>query len=524
MRRASVEPACSVVRLARGLAVALLAFAAACSADPRLAETVLEPAQSGDSGTVAPPPRDAALDAARTSLAGSAAVSPTRPPRDAQPSGPEAGIETCPASLAERVTTTTLQLNDEIRYKQLGYDGAPRDERVALSVAADGSAQVAWLNRAGTHVHVTPLDAELRERGQEVVLEGLEVGGLAARSDGFALLTRRKDPGEPLRDPAAMDRIAPAALLLQVRRGVELAPVALTGTLAVTRRDDPEARDCAPTPLHGRLIWSGDKYGAFFKLHGCEGDPHAALYGDKLVYLNDAGDALPGGSSWNCSISQGVRLVAESAAFTALCMADLAPARGLNLVNEDRAASALAPEIGHSGYSGGQFGSLVKLADGYLVGWLSRGVAAPGSNEAARDAPDIALLRLDRDRVPVGEVWYLGETPDIAEANLHLAVYGEGVLIVWDSVEDLRCEDWTCWGQYKGTLALHVTPDGKPLSRVATIRAAPNTEDDIAVLPNGDLAWAYVDDDERNYDRQLALEDVPAKRSLNLARMRACNP
>jgi hypothetical protein len=524
MLRPSHARSCSVAGIAAALGVALFALgpgASGCSTDPRLVKTAFEPtAPPRDGGMLEPPRRDAET----LPRAGG----PASPTRDAQPSGPEAGAERCPESLSERLTTTTIQLDEEIRYKQRGYDEAPRDERVALSIAPDGSGQLAWLNQAGTHVHVTPLGSELTRRGDDVVLEGLEVGGLAARNDGFALLTRRDDPGEPLRDPAAMDRVAPAALLLQVRGGAELEPRALTGTLAVTRGAFPDARECAPTPLHGRLIWSGAMYGAYFKLHGCEGDPHASLYGDKLVYLDDTGEALPGGSGWICSISQGVRLVAESAAFTALCLSDSMPARGLHLAVEGEPVRTLAPEIGHSGYSGGQFGSIVKLRDGsYVVGWLSRGVTAPASNEPARAAADIAFLRLGDDHAPIGAPRSLRETPDIAEANLHLAVYGAGVLVVWDRVEELRCGEWTCWGRYTGTRARHVTPDGSPLSDEVSIAAAPNTEDDIAVFPNGDLAWAYVEEDARNYDRPLALEagrpSVPAKRSLSIARLRACN-
>ena len=150
---------------------------------------------------------------------------------------------------------------------------------------------------------------QLTREGPDLSVYAIDLGGLVAHDDGsFTLLTRRDDPGEPLRDTTTTDTVGKAAYLVHILGTTELFAQPLTGTSSITRASDPMARDCAPS-LNGRLVWNGSKYGAYFAVHGCEGDPHEPYYGDKLVYADGDGNYLKGGWSWNCSISQGVRLL-----------------------------------------------------------------------------------------------------------------------------------------------------------------------------------------------------------------------
>ncbi len=487
------------------LLAALAATAPACSRT-RYAQTAREPPAARDGGAGAS--------------------------RDA---GADAGASRCAGTLAQRITVSRVGVNAGIRYKRWGYDGFAGDERIALAIAPDGSAQVAWLDNAGGAVHVTPLDASLARAGSDVQVDGVDVGGLVAQPDGFALLTRRDDPGEPLSDPAAAPGVVgKAAVLVRYRGGREAFAAALTGTTSITQAADPDARDCS-TELLGRLAWNGHKYGAYFAVHGCAGDPHASYYADKLVYADDSGAYLPGGWGWNCSINEGIRLLPEADVFTSLCISDGQPFAGLDLVIEGMPALQLAPEMTTAGYCAGRFGSVVKLSDGgYLVGWLSRGVSTGGSGggrpRAAKMATDIALIRLGADYHPLGDRIWLLETPDVAETSLHLARYGsDRIFVSWESIEDLQCSPTTCFGRYTGTHARLIDADGNFLTPDATIPAVPNGPDDIAVLPDGDLAWAFVADPARDYSAPLALDakNVPAvaaKRELSLARVAYCDP
>jgi hypothetical protein len=437
---------------------------------------------------------------------------------------------TCPVSLADRLSVTSFTTDVDIRYKRRGYDWFPEDERVALAAGPNGDLQVAWLENSGSNVHVTPLDANGERRGGDVVLSGFEVGGLVARADGFMLLTRRDDPGEPLRDPnSSVSASAAAALLVRVNAGVEIFAAALTGTATIVPDvPDDRVRDCAPVTLNGRLAFDGARYGAYFQVHGCEGHRYASFYADKLVYADDSGAALAGGWDWKCSINHGVRMLPEPGSFTTLCLSDSAPAAGLNLVTE-RESLRLAPELSTVGYSAGQFGSLVRLADrDYLVGWLSRGYREDGGmREAEKEARDIAILGLAADLTPNGAIRWVVETPGIAEANLHLAPYGDRVLVIWDSIEDLDCSPTTCFGRYTGTHLRLMDPGGAFVTQDLPISAPPSTDDEVVVLPNGDLAWAFVPDPERDYQRPLPIDAdgvpvAPARREITVARLRYC--
>lgn len=446
--------------------------------------------------------------------------------------GRDGGSVLCGAPLPNLLTVTRVEVDADIRYKRPGYNLVPEDERIAFSIDPDGAAKIAWLDAAASHVHVTSLDAALSRTGPDTVVDGIDVGGLVAQRDGFALLTRGSDPGMPLRDPAAAGTIGRAAEFVRVRNGVEEVRSPLTGTASITAPFTGPARDCATSRLNGRLEWSGTKYGAYFAVHGCEGDPHASYYGDKLAYLDDGGRALPGGWGWNCSIDEGLRLLPESDIFTSLCLSDGSPFPGLDLVVAGRPPVELAPEMSTDGYSAGQFGSVVKMGDGtYVVGWLSRGVVNSGgpSPGAAKRAPDIAILHLGGDYAPLGSLTWVLETENVAEANLHLAPYGpDRLLVVWDAIESLRCGPQTCFGEYTGTHARLIDVHGRFLSPDARVRAVPNTDDDLQVFPNGDIGWAFVAEDARSYADPLVTGDggtvqtLPLSRTLSVARVAFC--
>jgi hypothetical protein len=521
-----------------------------CSFQARYAQTASEPADSGiissTAGMTAPPPlRDAStstptgpgthLGTGSGPSSGAtmdweldAAVS--NPSRDA-----EADIDTspvCPSSLEQRLTVSTIGTGVDIRYKRLGYDNYPLDENILFSVSPGGGMLLAFRENNGNRIRVTRLNAQLTRDGPDLVVYAIDLGGLVAHDDrSFTLLTRRDDPGEPLRDTTTTDAIGKAAFLIHILGTKELFSVPLTGTSSITRASDPMSRDCAPS-LNGRLVWNGSKYGAYFAVHGCEGDPHEPYYGDKLVYVDGNGNSLKGGWSWNCSISQGMRLLPERDKFTSFCMSDGAPYAGLNLVTEGVEPRQLAPERVAAGYAAGRFGSVVRLNGRYVVAWSSRGVpdevaSARRPDQASKPAPDVALLQLDSDYNTVMARTWLTETPNVAETNLHIAPYGpRQLLVVWDNVEALRCTEWTCWGTYTGTSARLMDLNGNFLTPDVRIDAPPNSEQDIVVFPNGDLGWAFVRDEARDFAEPLpnnrGIPTVPPKQQLSIARLRYC--
>lgn len=495
----------------------LLLLGTACST--RFAQTAEEGEASGGAGTPA-------SGGAGTPASGGASGTPGTG-GTAGMGGSTGGVPAaCPEGLAARLTITEVQVDEDIRYKRPSYDNFPADERVALSVGPDGAAQVAWIDDTLSRVHVTPLTQTGGRADLDVVVRGNDLSGLVARSDGFALLTRRDDPGEPLQDPAASNVIAKAAVLVRVRNRVEVFAAPLTGTAQVNSAlPADQKRDCAGSPLAGRLAFNGQRYGAYFVVHGCAGHPNASFYADKLAYVDDRGNFSPGGWNWNCSLNEGLRLLPEAGAFTSLCISEGLPFRGLNLVVEGRPAQLLSAEFSVSpGYSAAQFGSVVRMGDGsYVVGWLSRGLGA-----TLRPATDIAFMRLSRDYTPLTPPTWLQETPVTVETNLHLAAYGpDRLLVAWDSMDGNICDDHTCFGTYTGTHLRLIDMAGNFLTPDEVTSAAPNSEDDITPFPNGDLGWAYVPEEARNYDGPLLYDNtgaplVRSKRQLRVARLRYC--
>jgi hypothetical protein len=450
------------------------------------------------------------------------------------PSGdrPEAGIPqgppTCGATLKERLSITRVDVDSDIRYARPGYGGVARDERLAFDVSSSGAGQVAWLDNALSSVHVTPLSPELMRAGPDVLVPGFDLGGLVMHDDGFAVLTRRPDPGEPIGDIPGGGSIAPAAFLVRVRVGQEAFSAPLTGTLNITDDPDNERRDCS-TGLFGKLAYNGRFYGAYFVVRGCKGDFADGHYGDKLVYADSRGSFLRGGWSWRCSRNLGAQLLPETNAFTSLCISDGAPQAGVNVVVAGSPSRLLAHEYTQPGYAGADFGSIIKLSDGrYFLAWLSRGVreTSPGVFDVALSQHDVGFITLGRDYAPLIRPTWLFKTSDSDEVNLHVAPYGpDRILLVWETVTGMTCTDGVCLGQYGGTHVRLVHADGSFASAEEIIDAPPNGGDDIVVFPDGDLGWAFVPA-TRDYatllDASSGVPNVPPVRQVAIARFAYC--
>ena len=479
-------------------ALQLCAMATAC--DTEYVQTATSPPER-EAGIAGAPAREAGMDAARPG---------------------------CGATLASRITVTPVAVSDDVRYRRLGYNLIPEDDRIAFGIGADGAPSIAWVEAAGARVHVTALDGTIARRGADTILGATDIGGIVAQRDGAAVLVTVPDPGEPLADPNDRGTTGRAAAIVRIRGGVESARFPLTGTRSAVASTVGAARDCIGSPLNGRLEWNGDRYGAYFAVHGCQGDAHASFFGDKLAYLDDQGHALAGGWAWGCSIDEGLRLLPGATTFTPICLSEGSPAQGLNLVVEGKPSVLLAPEFSEAGYSAGSLGSIVKNADGtFAIAWSSRGVRSNGAQvTAARNAPDMAFIALDASYRMIGSVTWLTETTDVAELGVHLAPYGpDRLLATWETFGSLRCNAQTCEGRYLGTHARLMDHQGRFASPDETIAATPNELEDIRVFPGGDLGFAYVDTADR--DRAaMPLPDGGAHaaptRTLSVARVAYC--
>lgn len=453
----------------------------------------------------------------------------------------------CGPTLSSRLSITTIDVDDDIRYKRPGYDLIPTDARIAYSVAPSGNSYVAWSDNALSNVHVTPLTGLQTRLGADWEISGHDIGGIVAQNDGFALLISRDDPGQALANPnfssASTVVYGYASVLMRYSQGTPAFAAALTGTSSIAADPSNPLYDCVEQ-MDGRLSFNGSKYGAYFTVHMCQlpSPPYTGTsYADKMIYLNDQGQLVSGGWNWGCQIDEDSRLLPEANQFTTLCMNDSGNTGGMNLVQEGATPTLtlLAAEFATQGFCSGQFGSIVKnVNDGsYSVVWLSRGgVTGPAdAPQPAKSANDIALLHLAAapDYTPAASVTWVTNTPTINEMNLHMAAYGpDRLLVAWDNVENINCSGdpitETCFGDYTGTHFRLMDTQGNFLTPDEVLPAPPNSRDDMVIFPNGDVGWAFVPDSGRNYsdvlptNPQTKVPLVPAIRKISIARLLYC--
>ncbi|GAA0666366.1 hypothetical protein GCM10010193_17410 [Kitasatospora atroaurantiaca] len=488
------------------------AMALAVVAGTGMVYAVSGPAPRNVAATTAPTPPWADTPEPITSGSSASSPSPSSSPSASATASPPAG----PAgtSAAPGLTVSKLGLPSSLSYLTPGYNQMPEWTRVDTEVAPDGSVRVAWPSADG--VHVTSLSASLERRGPDTVVPGArEVGGLVAHDDGFALLTRVPDGnkwGET------------AAALIRYRNGTLAFSTKLTGTAS---------NDTAPG-LDGQLKWDGSRYGAYFVVHGA-GGPADGHFGDKLAYVSASGGSLPGGWNWGCSHNEGIALYPEpNRPFTSLCFDDwrsgLFVSTGIGAPDE---APVVQREKCWAGYCGGTFpgraGNLVKSSSGqYATAFASRGAASAVKNSAdssgrgwsvsARtDTHQVAVAFLKNGSTPAGKPVLLTDEAGADHVNVRIAPYGKNRLLVsWERVTGATCKDGSCTGTFAGTHLRVIDWSGNAVSadRVVDARIA----GDIAVLPDGSLAWAFAQATP-DYSAPMSSGASPATSTLSIARL-----
>jgi hypothetical protein len=446
----------------------------------------------------------------------------------------------CPPTLAERVTVADIPVDKNIAWQKAGYDHFPVDERVALAVQPDGQAQIAWLEvhpdtaaggprQAPIGVHVTPLDAILARRGPDVLLPtGQEVSGLVAHEDGFALLTRDLNPGTAI----DLGDGATVAFLLRYQNGQERYRVPLSGSKA---EDAAEIFTLYSPFLEGQLVWNGSTYGAYFAVRGGVGDPQEGLWRDALVFRDSLLGAAPWTVAHGCVNNGGIRLIPDQAKanlvpnlwtslpdITGLCVQQARPGIKLTSLEANRPVSDQETQV--PGFSGAKLGSLLKIADGYLVFWLSLGDT---SEADLHQGDDIRMARLDASfNVVSGPTW-ITRTPGVQEWNLHVAPYGPAhFLMIYEEITITGSaeDNWAMYlGNYRGTHLVLLDANGLPIpdtdQLVPGVAVTANAEP--VLLPGGDVAWPFVNPTP-DYTTTVAPWNGPGQTTLHIARVRYC--
>jgi hypothetical protein len=441
---------------------------------------------------------------------------------------PDAGLPPtpCPANLAERLTITTVPVGKDIAWQKPGYDKYPTDERVAMAVVPNtGHVLVAWTGVAGKAadgsqlspqgVHVTALDDKFALTREDVIFPtAREVSGLVAHEDGFALLTRDTSPEQLALD----DDSNTVAFLIRYQNGKSTS-VPLTGSTS----GEAGARTLYSPFLDGQLSWDGSTYGAYFLVRRGATDDSPGYWRD-LLSFRDGQLAIKLAAINGCDNNGGMRLVPDPGKagsvpqMTGVCVQQVGPTALKFTAMEDNAIVS-ADEIGWPGYAGAKMGSLLKVGDGYLVFWLSLG----GSNE--HQGHDIRMARLDSNyKVVSGPTWF-ARTPGTEEWNLHVVPYGsERFLMVYEEIA-IGSKVPNDFAVYPGTLVgshlAIIDREGNVLSETRVTNAPTTANDEPVVLPNGDVAWVFVNPSP-DLSQTVAGPNGPGQTNLNIARVRNC--
>ncbi|MEZ0094501.1 hypothetical protein [Streptacidiphilus sp. EB129] len=372
--------------------------------------------------------------------------------------------------LATNISVTAVSLGSAFSYLSPSTNGIPTWTRTVTAVAPNGTLEVAW--QASNSIHVTPVNRYLQRRGPDVVINGAwEIGGLVAFNDGFTLLTRVADHNRYGETAAALIRVANNHVAFVVR---------LTGS---------SSHDTSPA-LNGQLAWNGSQYTTYFTVHGTSGSS-AGQWGDKMVPVSGSGRVLSGGWEWGCRGDVGRSLSSGSSSSYATCYDD-----------------------GGSGSSKSSSVDQMKTANGNQVVALSaRGPVTYKKNSLTWSVSprwrtnQVVVVFLSGSHWRNAQSVFLTSDQSTQNLNVHIAPYGQSAMLVtWDAYRN---------GQYTGTHFRLIDSQGRFLTAdlVLTIHVSGT----IAVLGNGDLVWAFVQQTPASYHHGGSW---PTTTHLFLARLR----
>ena len=92
----------------------------------------------------------------------------------------------CENTLKSRLSVTQIEVQDNIKYVERGYDHAWIYSRIVLDFGTDNNGYIAWANRDETSVFVTPITVDRKRDGEDIEITGVGLGGFVSTNDGFA--------------------------------------------------------------------------------------------------------------------------------------------------------------------------------------------------------------------------------------------------------------------------------------------------------------------------------------------------
>lgn len=444
------------------------------------------------------------------------------------------GVVGCPNTLADRIQKKTLVLGRDMEINPMFtcdshiYD----NDQIVYSLQPNGGFQFAFRPKDTVNrIHIVYLDNTFNRCAPDIVVEALDIGGIAALDNGTIALLAQHDCDGATTPDANHSNAMKKPVIVCWRNGSLQWATRLTDPWRNFHYNDSEMSIYKQYP-EGWGDYIGAKFGSFahmmydsatattgvfFRLGSGEGH-----WWSMFVKVDSAGNPVSRGPG--CGHDMGGRVVvAPNGDFNYICNDDgwgmYQSARHKQIVREMK---EYAP-----GYSSARLGTFIKKKrnDGFFIAYSSRtwdytldprALNADPDRGESISIPDeqpvanIYILELDSEMVTKRRIPYFGNTYDsnTDHYNVHLVPYGSADDVYLLHFVRANCTAKTSTFNYQiirfnGSGFVPVTP----LETISDIYIPMGS--DPQVCRNGDLLWMFRKTD-------------PNDRSLVVAIMKSC--
>jgi hypothetical protein len=352
-------------------------------------------------------------------------------------------------SLADKVRVATIELPAAVK-----NDPGGKKPSIILSWLKDEGV-LGWNDEKGT-MHLTRLGADLKPRGEDALLERLDLRGLVAHDDGSIALLAADLPNR-------------MCVLKVDRKGKELFRTVLVGDKG--RGEGGHYLD-DHFSFTGRFAASSSGIYAAHFAHSANFGKGGVHQGGFYAVLDGAGK-VQHSNTWTVSHSMDQRLLAmRQGGFVTISAGDCYP-KGIVFENRELSVSrVLYPEpdkqekFGNcGGFVNATLGSLVPVKTNASLTFLTK----------EGEANLLMYLLFDEDGQELKRS-KLAEMPATADGVVRHAALGDHLLLAWQQKAG------------ETTLArLH--PSGALMSKPTTVKERLPQNDDLVMFPGGDVGW-----------------------------------
>lgn len=323
--------------------------------------------------------------------------------------------------------------------------GTQAASRLFAASTAAGGAILGW--NGGGVIHLTHVDGAGNNLA-DFTIAGSELHGVAAHDGGRAALVAR-----------APDILA---LVILDPNGAVVSDQTVIGDVP---HDVTDNEWFGPLIRHGRLIWTGTQWAAYYPVQRLWNDG-IAHYGDQLRLYAADGSSQQTVWGWGCSHSMDLRISHNGNGLGPVCSSDCYPSKGVHFYHR---GGELWPDNTGSNCAGGfgtTIGASVPFPGGFWIAFTARD---------QRSSADVAITRIDGNSIG-DPVWLTADATD--DTSLNAVGFDGDLLVAWEGAAG---NQFVVADQATGAVV------NGPVSVAA---AQLGGSSDFFEFANGDVGWA----------------------------------